>query len=157
VAPATGSMPAIMVSKKPAPEPGMAMNGQVLRFATCLIRFATSEPTVCAVCRRRAVWLGYAPPRQVSRKGRTRRLALRQQSLSSRGKEHLHDACTRLDAFEADAALEAGEQAGAFLEDCGTTDLAQLTPEQWQEFLRRLLTGFEQALRRRILTGESPF
>ena len=62
-----------------------------------------------------------------------------------------------LDAFEQAAALEAGATAATYLEECGTTDLAKLHEKEWREFLRRLLTGFEQALRRKILEGESPF
>jgi hypothetical protein len=62
-----------------------------------------------------------------------------------------------LDAFEEAAAVEAGAQAGAYLEEIGITDLAKLTEPQWQEFLRRVVTGFEQVLRRKILNGESPF
>jgi hypothetical protein len=62
-----------------------------------------------------------------------------------------------LDAFEQGAALEAGAEAARYLEECGTTDLAKLTGEQWREFLRRVLTGFEQTLRRKILNGEPPF
>jgi hypothetical protein len=62
-----------------------------------------------------------------------------------------------LDRLEQAAALEAGAEAGAFLEECGTTDVAQLVPEQWQEFLRRLFIGFEKTLRRKILEGEAPF
>jgi hypothetical protein len=121
-------------------------------------RFATAEPTVCAVCHRRAVWLGYAP--------------LRGRWMSQDGpvvwlcdEPHCHRAARSiytmpppdLDAFERAAVLEAGEQAGMYLEQIGITDLAVLSREQWHEFLRRLLTGFEQALRRRILDGESPF
>jgi hypothetical protein len=62
-----------------------------------------------------------------------------------------------LDAFEQAAAIEAGNAAGRYLEQCGSTDMAKLTDAQWREFLRRILTGFEQSLRRKILDGESPF
>ena len=62
-----------------------------------------------------------------------------------------------LDAYEEAAALEAGAEAAAYLEECGTTDLAKLKDNEWREFLRRVLTGFEQSLRRKILNGEAPF
>jgi hypothetical protein len=126
---------------------------------TALRRFATKEPTVCAVCRRRAVWLGYAP--------------LRTNMGLSRGNpvvwlcddKHCHRAARSIytmpapdfDAFEQAAALEAGATAASYLEECGTTDLAKLKDGEWREFLRRLFTGFEQVLRRKILSGESPF
>ena len=55
------------------------------------------------------------------------------------------------------AALEAGAIAGGYLEEIGTTDLAALSGEQWREFLRRFVIGFEQAMRRKILENEAPF
>jgi hypothetical protein len=60
-----------------------------------------------------------------------------------------------LDAFEAAAALEAAAEAGRYLEEVGTTDLARLTDWEWREFLRRMFTGFEQSLRRKILDHEA--
>src|SRR5262249_60369142 len=33
-------------------------------MSSTLSRFATEEPTACAVCRRHAVWLGYGPPKR---------------------------------------------------------------------------------------------
>jgi hypothetical protein len=126
---------------------------------TALHRFATREPTVCAVCRRRAVWLGYAPLR--------RKLGLSADDpiVWLCDSNHCHRAARSiytmpapdLDALEQAAALEAGAEAAAYLEQCGTTDLAKLHENEWREFLRRLLTGFEQILRRKILKGESPF
>jgi hypothetical protein len=126
-------------------------------LSNAVFRFATGEPTVCAVCRRRAVWLGYTPLKP---------------NLNPRGPvvwlcddKHCHRAARsiytmpapNLDAFEQAAALEAGAEAASYLETCGTTDLAKLKDHEWHEFLRRLLTGFEQTLRRKILNGEAPF
>ena len=59
-----------------------------------------------------------------------------------------------LDAHELGAALEAGAGAAGYLEELGTTDIATLGPEQWREFLRRLLIGYEHVLRRKILNDE---
>ena len=59
-----------------------------------------------------------------------------------------------LDAHELGAMLEAGNIAGSYLEELGTTDLAKLDPGQWREFLRQLLTGYEAVLRRKILNDE---
>jgi hypothetical protein len=33
-------------------------------MSSAVSRFATEEPTACAVCRRHAVWLGYGPPKR---------------------------------------------------------------------------------------------
>jgi len=59
-----------------------------------------------------------------------------------------------LDAHELGAMLEAGTIAGGYLEELEITDLAKLDPEQWREFLRQLLTGYEVVLRRKILNDE---
>jgi hypothetical protein len=115
-------------------------------------RFATKEPTMCAVCHRRAVWLGYHGG------GHSPIIWLCDDN-------NCHAAAKRvyrmpqaiLDAYEIGAALEAGADAGRYLEEIGSTDLAALSPEQWREFLRRIVVGFEQALRRKILENEAPF
>ena len=62
-----------------------------------------------------------------------------------------------LDAYEIGAALEAGADAGAYLEELGKTDLARLTGDEWREFLRRLYVGFEKVMRRKLLGNEAPF
>jgi hypothetical protein len=62
-----------------------------------------------------------------------------------------------LDAYEIGAALEAGAEAGAYLEEISKTDIATLDAGEWREFLRRVLIGYELALRRKILNNEPPF
>jgi hypothetical protein len=117
-----------------------------------LARFATRVPTACAVCRRHAVWLGYRPSKQD-----------RAPIIWLCDDEYCHAAGKRvyampkdiLDAHELGAALEAGGIAAGYLEELGTTDIAKLGPDQWREFLRRLLTGYEHVLRRKILTMTS--
>jgi hypothetical protein len=119
-----------------------------------LDRFATSQPTVCAVCRRHAVWLGYAPHKPE-----------RQPVIWLCDSNHCHAAARKvyamprnlLDAHELGAMLEAGNAAGEYLETLGRTDMAILEPEQWREFLRLLLTGYEQVLRRKIINDEPAF
>ena len=114
-------------------------------------RFATREPTLCAVCRRHAVWLGYHRRRgaivwlcdDAGCHGAARKVY-------AMPKQHL-------DAYEAVAALEAGDAAGRYLDKIGITDLARLDSDQWREFLRLVITGFEQIMRRKILNNEAPF
>jgi hypothetical protein len=104
-------------------------------------RFATSEPTVCAVCRRRAVWLGYAPPCAPV-------VWLCDDAGCHAAAEEVYSmTSSELDEHETAAMLEGGEQAGSYLDEIGETDLARLSREQWLELLRRLLTGYEHALR----------
>ena len=42
-----------------------------------------------------------------------------------------------LDAYEIGSALEAGADAGAYLEGIGKTDIATLDAGEWREFFRR--------------------
>ena len=115
-------------------------------------RFATKEPTVCAVCRRRAVWLGYAPKQG----GPIMWLC---------DHKHCHEVSRKvykmpgeyLDAYEVGAADEAFNAAGAYLVEIGTTDLSHLTEPQIGELNRRYVRAYEDALRRKILSGEAPF
>jgi hypothetical protein len=117
-------------------------------------RRATPIPTFCAVCRRHAVALGYAPPRQH-----------RAPLIWLCDDEYCHAAAARtyampgpmLDAHELAAMLEAGGIAAEYLEQLGITDIAKLDPDTWREFLRRLLTGYEHVLRRKILSDEPTF
>ena len=114
-----------------------------------LARFAARVPTACAVCRRHAVWLGYRPNDRAP-------------IIWLCDDEYCHAAAAgvyampkdTLDAHELGAALEAGGVAASYLEELGTTDIALLDPDQWREFLRRLLTGYELILRRKILNDE---
>jgi hypothetical protein len=114
-------------------------------------RFATKEPTLCAVCRRHAVWLGYR------RDARGFVWLCDDNDCHKAAKKVMAMANGTLDLYERAAVLEAGTNAGDFLDECGTTDLAALSVEQWEEFLRRIVVGFEHGLRRRILEHEPPF
>jgi Family of unknown function (DUF6511) len=117
-----------------------------------IARFATKQPTVCAVCRRRAMWIGFAPYRRspiawLCDDDGCHRAARKAYTMPD----------VLLDAHELGAAFEAGATAAEYLEEVGTTDLAELSEAQWREFLRRLVVGFEQVLRRKILDNEAPF
>jgi hypothetical protein len=113
-------------------------------------RFATKEPTLCAVCRRHAVWLGYP--------NRPPIVWLCDDNDCHAAAKHVYKMTKQiLDDYEIGAALEAGRGAGAFLEELGTTDLAKLTAGQWREFLRRIVVGYEHAIRDKILNHELPF
>jgi hypothetical protein len=116
-------------------------------------RFSTVKPTCCAVCRRRATWVGYAPKPQ-----HEPIIWLCDHAGCHRGARRIYAMPTStLDAFEIGAALEAAAGAGAYLEKLGTTDLALLSDSEWREFLRLMFTNYEQVLRRKILGDEPPF
>ena len=113
--------------------------------------YASKDPAVCAVCRRHAVALGYAPKRLpmiwLCDDGGCHAAARKVYAMPD----------TMLDAYEIGSVLEAGRDAGAYLEEIGKTDLAQLDAGEWREFLRLIVTGYEQALRRKIVKGEPAF
>jgi hypothetical protein len=121
-------------------------------MTSIIARFATKEPTVCAVCRRRAIWLGFAPHHRspiawLCDDDGCHRAARKVYSMPD----------VILDALELGAAFEAGTAAAEYLEQLGTTDLAKLSEVEWREFLRRLFVTFEQVLRRKVLDNEPPF
>ena len=62
----------------------------------------------------------------------------------------------QFDEYELGAILEAGRKAGSYLDEIGKTDLKVLNREEWREFLFRLLTGYEEALRRKLINNEPP-
>ena len=113
-------------------------------------RFAARQPTACAVCRRHAVALGYRPP-----KCRLPIIWLCDDAYCHAAAARVYAMPKRmLDAHELGAMLEAGGIAAEYL---GTsTDLAKLDRDQWREFLRLLLTSYEDVLRRKILNDEPP-
>lgn len=121
---------------------------------TVLARFATAQPTVCAICRRHAVWLGYAPSKPAPLP-----------TIWLCDDAYCHAAAAKvyampkaqLEAYELGAVLETGTVAVSYLETVGQTDLAQLDREQWREYLRLLLTSYEHILRRKILSDEPAF
>jgi hypothetical protein len=116
-------------------------------------RFATKQPTVCAVCRRHAAWLGTTPQPH-----RMPVLWLCDDSICHKAAKGLFKVPANiLDAYEIGSALEAGAEAGKYLDEIKKTDLATLSGDEWREFLRRIIVGFEQTMRRKILENESPF
>jgi hypothetical protein len=117
-----------------------------------IARFATKEPTACAVCRRRAMAIGYAP------KQRSEVIWLCDDNGCHAAAKAIYKMPSDwLDAYEIGAMLEAGNLAGAYLDEIGKTDMAALTPDEWRSFLHRIVVGYERALRRKILNNEAPF
>lgn len=50
-----------------------------------------------------------------------------------------------------DDCLEGGNAAGAYLDQCGKTDIAALTPDQWRTFCILLVNGANKAAGQRIV------
>jgi hypothetical protein len=122
-------------------------------MSNVISRFATKQPTVCVVCRRHAVWLGTTP--------QPHRMPViwlcDDNGCHKAAKGIFKMPSAILDAFEIGSALEAGKLAGAYLDEINKTDLAVLSKDEWREFLRRIIIGFEQTMRRKILNNEAPF
>ena len=96
-------------------------------MSNAVSRFATEEPTACAVCRRHAVWLGYGPPKRE-----------RPPVIWLCDDNGCHAAAKKvyampnemLDAYEIGAALEAGAEAGALSRRDRQDRLATLDAER---------------------------
>lgn len=109
------------------------------------------EPSACAVCARSAVGYGYAPtatdkPLWVCDDPECLTIARDSYTMKQ-------DDFTRIESL---AAGKGGEKAGAFLEEIGKFSLADLTPDEWFEFCRRLVGGYRTALKT-DLRDEAPF
>lgn len=52
---------------------------------------------------------------------------------------------------------DAGEIAGAYLDQINCSDLAKLTPEEWTEFCRTMVQAFGDAMEARLAAFEAPF
>ena len=61
------------------------------------------------------------------------------------------------DLVEQRAMQEAGDQAGAYLDELGKTDLAQLDPNEWNVFLITIIRKFGEAMRREVAAETPPF
>jgi hypothetical protein len=116
-----------------------------------LRRFATKEPTVCAVCRRRAWSIGYAP-----RQNAPILWTCDDANCIALGKTVYNMKQKDLDAFELIALNEAGNAAGAYLDEIGVGEIFEkVSPEQWITFLKRVQAG--DYLRNKLLSHAAPF
>jgi hypothetical protein len=48
--------------------------------------------------------------------------------------------------YEREAIAHGGEQAGEYLETLGKTDLATMTPQEWDTFIEAAITGYVERL-----------
>lgn len=62
----------------------------------------------------------------------------------------------QLDDFERRALEDGGNAAGAYLDEIGKTDLADLEPHEWSRFLSLVMTGYADSMREMVRT-EVPF
>ena len=113
-------------------------------------RFGTKIPTLCAVCRRRAHWIGYAP------KPLDRIIWSCDDLICiSLLKKVYRMPDAALEAFEHCASRDAMYAAGEYLQQIDQFNMAELTPSQLSEFRRRFVVTFECRMRERIFINDN--
>lgn len=113
--------------------------------------FATRDPCLCAVCRRPATGLGHMDredDRIVWTCGNKTCLSAIRKVANMTKKQ--------IKAFELEAGRAAMEQAGPYLDSIGKTDLALLSPNEFDEFIRTFISAYQDAMRERF-KDEVPF
>lgn len=108
---------------------------------------------ICIICRRFDDGIGYAPPR--SRNVGEWVWACNDHIKYAKAAYHMSQ--ETFNAIEREALMEAGDAAGGYLDELGKTDLATLTPEEWEAFLMLILKRFPQALADRFDGYMAPF
>lgn len=63
----------------------------------------------------------------------------------------------QMSCVEQEAINTASPAIGDYLENCGTTDLGQLSPEQWDGFLAHALKSIADEVQRQFEENEVPF
>jgi len=118
----------------------------------------------CFICKRRHDNLGYSPDE--------RRSPIKWLCWECLDDTHLPDATTtgvrsklpkvyhmpkrQLDDFERRALEDGGNAAGAYLDEIGKTDLADLDEFEWSTFLSRVFIGYADSMREMVRT-EVPY
>jgi len=111
------------------------------------------DPAVCGICARQAIGIGYSP--QGYRNNPIIWLCddpecIRQAMWSYTMKQ---DNWNRIESM---AAQDGGSEGGEYLDQIGKFNLAELTPDEWAEFNRRIVAGYRKALAKRT-AEECPF
>lgn len=106
---------------------------------------------LCACCGRTATGFGYAP-----RAGQTALWVCDDTPCLQIAKDSYAMKQEQFTRLESLAAQRGGEEAGAYLDTIGKTDLATLTVDEFCEFNRRHTAGYRKALVE-LVKGEAPF
>jgi hypothetical protein len=109
---------------------------------------------VCFVCARPAVGYGYAPPRIKSASEIA--FCCDDPECLQIAKSTYMMKQLEFGRIEQLATGDAGDKAGAYLDEIGKTDLATLTATEWHTFLEQVIAGYRAALKGR-LRDEAPF
>lgn len=105
----------------------------------------------CFVCKRRHDNIGVAPHERATIKW------ICWECLPAMNAQRAyHMPRKRLDDYERRALEDGGNAGGAFLDEIGKTDLAELDEVEWSTFLSRVLVGYADSMRE-IVSKEVPF
>lgn len=112
---------------------------------------------ICSICKRRHDNVGWSPSERHPVKWLCWEcLNDTHNGVRSKLPRIYHMPRNRLDGYEEAALAEAGEQAGAFLDSIGKTDLASLDKDEWSRFLALVLKGYADSMRE-IVSREVPY
>lgn len=109
---------------------------------------AINDPADCVICRRYAWSLG------IPWLGRQRYICLECAEVANEIKLVTKP---KFVFYEQEATVDAGAKGGALLDEIGETDLAKLTQEQFDSFVRAVVVGFGDSLRAQIAGMKAPF
>lgn len=118
---------------------------------------ATQWNVCCGVCARHAEGIGLATGPYDSPKSRILCWICDDPECAVAAKALTKMPRFEIDNYEKQALREGGDKAGAYLDEIGETDLAKLQVDQWEEFCRRMLAGYGEAMKRQLLTHQPPF
>ncbi|MFO1144841.1 MAG: DUF6511 domain-containing protein [Amaricoccus sp.] len=110
----------------------------------------TAPPYPCGVCKRASAGFAFCAPQSPTPP------VFFCSMLCSEVWMIAHRKKIELTRDEATAAIAGGKVAGAFLEQLGRTDLAQLSRVEWAEFCERLTRGYLAELQRQA-DAQVPF
>ncbi|MBZ9659804.1 hypothetical protein LB523_12180 [Mesorhizobium sp. ESP-6-4] len=108
------------------------------------------DPDACHVCGRHAIGIGVGQMRRPTDDPRW----LCAECLPLL--EYVKD-IRRWDAYEIKASELAGQDAGAYADSIGKTDLAIMDDVEWMTFRNTMIRGFGKHIRRLIRDGEAPW
>lgn len=110
------------------------------------------DPGVCGCCGRASSGIGYSP-----RPNKPVLWLCDDRGCIDIAKDSYFMKQDDFDSIETLAVREGGFAAGEYLNSLGKTDLASLSEPEWNEFCRRVVTGYRKDLSRRVLDSVVPF
>ena len=111
------------------------------------------DPEICGVCARSATGISYAPQGRQNNPIMWLCDDLGCIKIARASYDMKQDQFTRIESM---ASGDGGMEGGMYLDTIGKTDLAELSPDEYFEFCRRLVAGYRKGLAKRT-AEEAPF